>query len=285
MGGAIRQGIDAARTNLAAVTWQWLASLLASLPFALVAAFIVDRHFSKSLASEVFAARLDVVLGAELVLERADEIAVLGPMLAGALVFCGALTAFMKAAILSAVAADRPMRTGELLAAGGRGFGRLVRLFPLGVIFMVLVVGVVGGGLFKLHGSMTEHWISEQGVIFTRLGTLAVVLLLLSWTNGAYDLMRVEAVAKGEHRARYAFWRGLVAAVRRPFALLSVYLPFAAFAVIVTLVASLVDVRISRTSFAVVVAGFVFQQAIAYIRAWLSVALAGAEVQLLSRGR
>lgn len=283
MGRAIKHGVGAARTNLGAVTWQWVASLLASVPFALVGAFVVNRHFSSSLSAETFAAGLDPELAAELWLERGDELALLGPMFVGALAFWVALTAFMKAAILAAVASETPMRTGELLAAGGRGFGRLMRLFPLGAAFSAVIVGASAFGLTKLHGVVTEDWVSEKGVFFLRLVVFGLVLLILSWTNGAYDLMKVEAVAKGEHRARWAFWRGLVAAARGPGRLLAVYLPFAIIAVVVTFVVSLIDVRISRTGYAVVAAGFLMQQGVAFVRAYLSVALAGAEVALLSR--
>lgn len=279
-----RRGVAAARENLAAVTWRYVASLVSALPLALAFAATVDGYFASSLEAERFAARLDPQLWAELGLDRGDAFAQFGPLVLGAIVFWVAVSAFLTGGVLSTVTADVPLRTNELFAAGGRGFGRLMRLFPLGAGFTALVVGVVAGALMFLHKKGTEDWVWEKGVVATRLVCLVLIAVVAAWANGAYDLMKVEAVARGEHRARYAFWAGLVAAVRAPRRLLSVYLPFVAAAVLGTLLVSLVDVRIARTNMGWIALAFVLQQGAAYFRAFTSVALAGAEVRLMARG-
>ena len=60
---------------------------------------------------------------------------------------------------------------------------------------------------------------------------------------------------------------------------------FVVVAVVVTLAASLIDVRLARTGAVTIAAAFVLQQATAYVRAFVSVALAGAEVTMSSRER
>lgn len=278
-----RRGLASARENLAAVTWRYVASFVAALPVALAFGALVDGYFASSLEAERFAAGLDVQLWAELLFDRADALALFGPMLLGGLVFWVAISAFLTGGVLSTVNADVPLRTNELFAAGGRGFGRLMRLFPLGVGFSLLVVGVVGALVMLGQKKLTEDWVSEQGVALTRWLGFFVIGLVLSWANGAYDLMKVEAVTRGEHRARYAFVRGVAAAARSPLRVLGVYLPFVVLAVVVTLLFSLVDVRIARTNAGLVVLAFVLQQIAAFVRSFLSVALAGAEVRLMAR--
>ncbi len=280
-----RRGVSAARENLAAVTWRYVASFFSALPLALAFGAIVDGYFASSLEAERFAEGVDLQLWAELLFDRGDALAVFAPLVLGASIFWIAVSTFLTGGVLATVHADVPLRTNELFAAGGRGFGRLMRLFPLGAGFTAVVVGVVAGGLTFLHNEGTEDWVSEKGVVATRLVCLAVIALVAAWANAAYDLMKVEAVTRGEHRARYAFVRGVAAAARSPLRVLAVYLPFVFAALIVTLLVSLIDVRIARTNGVWVFVAFALQQGVAYFRAFTSVALAGAEVRLTARAR
>lgn len=284
-GAVVRAGVAAAWANLGAVTWRYVASLVSALPFALAFGLVVDGYFAKSLTAETFAAGVDLVLLVEFALANKDALVALVPVLAGGVILWSAISAFLTGGVLSTVAADHPLRTNELFAAGGRGFGRLMRLLPFGAVFTVVALVLPAVGLFALHHEVTESWVSERGVVATRLAVLLLVVLLFAWANGAYDLMKVEAVAHGEHRARYAFWRGLVRAAKAPISLVVVYLAFVVVAVVVTLAASLIDVRLARTGAVTIAAAFVLQQATAYVRAFVSVALAGAEVTMSSRER
>jgi hypothetical protein len=125
---------------------------------------------------------------------------------------------------------------------------------------------------------LTEDWISEKGLLLANLLTLLVAGLLIAWVTGAYDFMRVEAVARGEHRARYAFIRGLARAARHPVAVLVLSIPFALLALALTVAASLIDVEIGRSSWTMIVLGFILEQATCFSRAVLKVGLAGAQV-------
>lgn len=281
---ALSVGLQAARRNLGPIVWTYLASLLSAFPLALAAGFIVQRRFGSSLEAARFATGLDPQLMMEMVMAEKASLAVFVPLIAGAMLFWGAMSAFLSGAVLLAVGAEAPPRTGELFSGGGRVFGRLLRLILFGVPFAALVTGLVGAGIFALTDWMAEDWVSEKGVLAVRVGSLLVVGLALAWSNGAYDLMKVEAVAKGEHRARYAFVRGLKRALVHPLELMAVYLPFVVAAIAVTVVSSLLDVRIPRSSWILLVVGLLLQQGTAFFRAAVRVGLFGAEVAYVRRG-
>jgi hypothetical protein len=274
----IVRAFRAARLNVGAVTWTYLASLMLALPLAIGAGTVVSSKFGRSLEATAFAARLDASLLAEFVRSQGDALLSYAPMLAGAMIFWGALTAFFSGAVIMAVSAEEAPLTGAFFSGGGRVFGRLLRLVLLGLGFTVVTVGAVGAGIWFLAEWAIEDWISEKSVMAVRVGCVLLTALALAWVNGAYDLMKVEAVAKGEHRARWAFWRGLRRAARHPLELLRVYLPFVGAGLVLTVLSSLLDVQIARSSWLWVIVGIVLQQATAFARAMLRVGLAAAEV-------
>lgn len=275
---SLARGVRAARRKRGAVVWTYLAALLSSLPLALVIAKMVDSEFAKTLEADLFARHVDVMLMAEFVLDRAQTLMMLVPLLLGASVFWAGLSTFLNGAVLLAVHAEEAPSTSEFFAGGGRVFGRLLRLFFLGVGFELVMVALFVGLTFKGASVVTEDWVSERSILGVKVFAAGVSALIICWAVGAYDLMKVEAVAKGEHRARYAFVRGLKRAVLGPVKLLGIVVPFAGGAVVVGLIGTLIDVRITRSSWGLIVLGLVVQQLAVLVRAALKVGLAGAEV-------
>jgi hypothetical protein len=287
-GGVVRSigaGFRAARKNLVAAVWIYLASMLSAFPIAVSLAFVVDAAYGKSLAAPAFAERLDPELAVELAMSQADALLPYLPLVAGAMLFFGALSAFLTGAVLMAVSSDEPPRTGDFFSAGGRVLGRMLRLVLFGLPFSALVAGLAGVGAFRLATHVSEDWVSEKGVVAVRVAAAIVTGLVLAWVNGAYDFMKVEAVAKGEHRARYAFVRGLERAFFHPLDLFGVFLPFVLLAIAVTVLASLADVAIARSSWIAIALGVLLQQATAFLRAILRIGVAGAEVAYIRGGR
>jgi len=282
---ALARGIRAARINSGPVTWTYVTSLLSAFPLAIAAGVVVHMSYGKSLDATAFASRIDPQLMAEFIRARGDALAVYAPLIAGAMIFWGGLSAFLTGAVIMAVSGEEPPRTGDFFSGGGRVFGRLIRLIMFAVPFTIAAVGAVGAGSQWLSEWMVEDWVSEKGVMAVRWSSLLLTALVLAWVNGAYDLMKVEAVAKGEHRARWAFWRGLKRAALHPMALLAIYLPFTGAAVALTILSSLIDVQIPRSGWILLIVGFVLQQATAFVRAGLRVGLAAAEVAYVRSGR
>jgi hypothetical protein len=282
---ALARGIRAARINLGPVTWTYLTSLLSAFPLAFGAGVMVHQTYGHSLEAVAFASRLDVSLMAEFLRARGDGLAVYAPLIGGAMLFWCAVSAFLTGAVIMAVSSDEPPRTGDFFSGGGRVFGRLLRLVLFALPFTIVVVGAVGAGAHYLSEWIVEDWVSEKGVITVKLLSVGLTALVLAWVNGAYDLMKVESVAKGEHRARWAFWRGLKRAATHPLQLFAIYLPFVATAIVLTILSSLLDVQLARSSWIMVIVGVILQQGTAFARAALRVGLAAAEVSYVRGAR
>ncbi len=269
----------------AALVWNYLASLLAALPVALVVGWLVDGRFRSSLMADRFARGVDAELVVELLQTEAKTLQTLGALALGLLPLWALLSTYLGGATLVAVGQDSPQRTGQFLSGGGKVFGRLLRLWVLGWPYLALVAGGLGWGLMRTLGEGLEDWTSERSVLAVRLATLAGAALIWVWAHGAYELMKIEAVTKGEYRARWAFVRGLSRALRHPVALLALYAPFLGGLWGVTLLGSLLDVQIPRVGWGMILAGALFGQALALIRTALRMGWWGAAVTWVKQKR
>lgn len=279
---AVMLGIRVGTTNRAATTWAYVAVAGVSLPIGLVVGGIVQERFGFSLAASDLVRRADPMLVLELWRDRRHALETLAPLLIGTVIVWTVLSTYLAGAILASVARADRARTGEFFAGGGRVFGRLLRLLALGLPFVLLAGGLPSFGLYKVVNVATENMVSEKAVFALRLITLFLALAFIGWASGAYDLMRIEAVARGEHRARYAFVRGLFRAARHPFALVSVAVPFALAVLMITVIGYLIEVHVVTGSWVLIWIMIVLEQAIAYFRALLRVSLAASEVALVS---
>lgn len=286
VGAAVRRGLSHGAKNLHITAWMYVFSLFAALPAGLCAGALVHGYFGDSLASEVFAAGLDVGLAVELVMKRSAALQLLPAVLLGSLSSWVLLSAIVNGALLYAVSCDAQPMTSELFSGAGRAFGRLIRLFFLGVPFVLVPVGLVAAGASWLAAEVSEDWTSERGVLVLRLAALALTAAAALWLKGVYDLMKVIAVVKGERRARYAFLDGVKLGLRHPLRTVILHLPFALLVFGLTFAFSLADVEWTRGSWWAIGLGIAFQQAVALVRAWVHVSLAAAEVVFVrSAGR
>jgi hypothetical protein len=275
---AIKHGLRAALRHYPAAVWTYVLVSLGALPVAVALGALVQQRYGDSLDAGAFARALEPLLVTELAIREERALGMIAFMLGGTVFLWAIVSTFLAGATINAVSRAEQTRTGEFFAGGGRVFGRLMRLLPLALPFSLLAVGLPAFLLNKLATSIIRDLASDRGAVLVRWATIAIALVLLAWTSGAYDLMRVEAVARGEHRARYAFWRGLMRAVKRPLSVLALSSSFGVAGVALTLLVSLGDVELSRSGWFAIVIGFLLQQAIAFVRALLRVGLAGAEV-------
>jgi hypothetical protein len=275
---SIRLGVRVGLGNKLAAIWMYVATCAASLPFAIGAAAIIQARLGHSLSALDFARRLDPILWAELLRRDRSSLLALVPVLIGSLVAWTLVSTYLSGAIIGAATRSEPSPSSELWGAGGRAFGRLLRLIALGLPFVVLIAGGAGYGLFKSIEALTGDWVSEKSVLLVRCSGTVVFAVVFLWASGAYDLMRVEAVARGEHRARHAFVRGLLRALRAPHAVLLIQAPFALLATAITVLWSVLDARLPRASWPLLLVGLIVQQAMVFARSVIKIALLGSEV-------
>lgn len=277
-------GLKIARRRLGVVTWLYVVSLFAALPFGLAAAWLTEQTFASSLVGDELLRHLSTDLLLEWLRQERRAVGLMVPFGAGVVLSMLGWSAFFDGAVVSAVASEGPVRTGDFYSGGGRVFGRMLRLLCFGLPFTLLVTGGTGLALLRGLRSLTADWIDERAVFGAQLGSLLLLALILSWCKGAHDLMKVEAVAKGEHRARWAFWRGLSRALVAPHSVLAANLPFLGLGVLLTIVGLSLDLQIQRIEPTGIALAFALEQGAAFLRSFLEVAMTGAMVGL-ARGR
>jgi hypothetical protein len=275
---SIRLGLRTGVANRTAAVWTYVTTLAAALPPAVIAGVVIHSRLGHSLSNGEFAKHLDPILWVQLVRDRGPGVEAIIPAFIGGLVLWAIVTTYTAGAIISAVSRSEPVRSGEFFGSGGRVFGRLMRLLSLGLPFVLLLTGLSAFGLYKGTNWLTENFISEKAVLGIRIASVILGALVFSWASGAYDFMKVEAVARGEHRARYAFVRGLSRAARAPIPVLFITVPFAGTAALATIVWSLADAHLSRSSWLLFAIGLLAQQAVVFFRALVKLSLFGAEV-------
>ncbi len=272
------RGARGAVRDWRAAVWVYVAATLCALPAALVAGALVRRRFATSLDGEAFARGVEPLLFGQFVRAESDSLRLLLPVLLASAVLWLVLSTYLSGAILSAAASSERLTTAQLFANGALVFGRLMRLLGFALVFVTLVGGGAALGLFKLGAWLVEDWVSETGALTINLAALVLVLLVVAWASAAVDLMKIEMVLGGEARAYRALARGLRRALKRPFALLAVFVPFALTSLLFTVATSLIDVHLSRDGWLAILLGVVVQQATVFARAFVRVGLATAEV-------
>jgi hypothetical protein len=240
--------------------------MLIALPVAIGVFSMVLTHIGHSFDADTFARSLDPVRTYAMLLAYKKGTALLLPALGGQVLLWAVVSTYATGATLSAVHGESKTSTHELLEGGGRVFGRMLRLLALSAPLWLLIVGGIGYCLYWSVGELTKDWISEQGVVFARLVAVAIAGVVVCWATGACDLMRVEAVARDERRARVAFVRGLLRALKRPISLIALAAPFVLGGALVTVLFSLLDVRIERNGAFTIAMGLLLQQSIVFLR-------------------
>lgn len=276
----MKSGVNAAIRCWPAAVLNYVATALISLPLALAVGYSFHTHLSASADADIYARGLDPTMILAVLTAKEAAAVALVVVVIGLVVLWGVASTYLTGATLAVLVTPRSTSAHDLYESGGRVFGRLMRLLGFSGPFWLLVVGLPSYGLYKGIEALTRDWASERAVLAARLAALGIAVLLLCWASTTCDLMRVEAVARGERRARFAFWRGLVRGAKKPFAPLSIAFIYTGAMVVVTLLHSLFDAHFARSSMVWIAVGFVLQQAVAFSRAFLRVAALGSAVDL-----
>lgn len=176
---------------------------------------------------------------------------------------------------------DREGRAGlaEFAADGGRYFGRYVRLFLIGVVFLVLTLGVfmsLVGALFEpLSTSALTEW---PPLILSNLHFL-IALLLLSVVHMILDYARIAVVADGERKVFRALRHALAFLRKRFFRAWTIYLLIVALSVTGTVLFYVLFGRLGDPSLGRVATGLVWMQLYVLFRIWIRTLFVSAQAE------
>lgn len=282
---AAKSGLRLARQRLSLSAWVYSATLVSALPFGIGVGSLLHSELSHRAVAGEFAEGLAPDLMVELLLEHGSALSTMVPLLLGVWLAWLFMSTFLTGAVMMAACSEDPGDTSEFFARGGRVYGRLLRLLIFAAPYGTIAIGLVVVLATKLSGWLVEDWVSDGAAFAAKWGLALAALGLIAWIVGSLDFMRVEAVAKGERRARYAFVRGLARSLRSPIRTLAVVLPFMLAGVGMTLLGALADSHLTRSGWIVIGLGLILQQGIAFSRSFFRVAQLCSEVAFVRADR
>lgn len=274
-------GLRAATSCFGAAVALWVLGLVLALPVGLMTAQLVHRVFGRTLIAEPIAARFLPLYGAELFASQRPSLLAFGPVVVGVVLLWLVLTPWMQGFGLGAVRKAQ----GGAAAHAGRHYGRLLRLWPLTLLWSGVVLAPLGALAVKLAGQGVQSWTSERGVLGLRLAIVVLMLAIAAWLRGSVALMRAAAVLHPEQALWRIVLREAVAAGRQPV------LPFASVAgffglgLAASLVGSIVHTHMRLDLLWVLVCALLLQQATALFRVGLQLALHGTALEHIQSRR
>jgi len=190
------------------------------------------------------------------------------------------LMPFQHAVLVTCARTDQRLGLGELLHAGLREYGPMLRMLFVSLIPLGLALGAAALA-FKGLGRFARHAIVEADVDHLAWTIDAVAAVLLVFALASIEAGRARfAVDPRRRSALRAWWRGFKLVLLDPLRGLGVFLGIAVPALIVVLVLAVVRAEIATASAAGFAAGWLIVQALAAVMSWAHLARLSAYFEL-----
>lgn len=247
----------------------WAVGLL--LPTAIVALPVwrsLAAQLDHSLAAERIASGLDPVgmLGA--IGTISEQGAWFGGVGLGALALTLLLSPWLSGMVVASIRTGYPLGFAGLVGGGAREYGRMLRMLllsivPLGIAF------AIGAALLGFADKQTEDAILAADVDRARNIALGVTMVLLVLAHAGIEAGRGVMAADPARRSALRAWgRGLKLLLRRPVAVLLVYLATALLGYGLAVVFGLLRVQASGAGWGDVLIGLALTQLLVAAIAW-----------------
>jgi hypothetical protein len=154
---------------------------------------------------------------------------------------------FISGGVLQDYRQDSKLAIGDFFAASGLFFWRFVRL----ALFSLVPFALLGNaylGVEKASDYLGDKVVADQvGFVVWLVGTLVLVLITL-FVRLWFDIAKVDAVARDEHRMLRSSWKGIDITRQQVRALLWMYLRISLVAWITLLIALLIWTKLPPTA-------------------------------------
>lgn len=261
------------RSARAALQWRVLLLwVLAVLIPTVLTAVPIWRFLASQLDHTVQAAEWarhpDLVMFVDLIGEiRPAVVALAGGGAASLLLFL-ILMPFLNSMMVGAARTRGVLGLGELLHAGFKDYGPMLRLAILSVLPLGLAMGV-GGGLSQAVAHYGEHAIEESQVDHASWAMLAVFGLVFSFASATVDAGRARLAYDPFRRSAIkAWWRGLRLLLAQPLRGLGLYLGIMIPSILLAALLGELRIRIPGASTGGFLAGALVVQLIAALFGW-----------------
>lgn len=203
----------------------WIAvSLLPTLVVALPLWGVLDDMTGHSVHADAWVQRFDGLMFSDVVGGLVRDGAWTGFALLAGVAVALAVSPFLAGMAVASGRAGRSLAFGPLLQGGATEYGRMLRLFLLSLVPYALAAAAMAGlnSVGEAHGQ--EALLERQADAWAH-GMLAAGLLVFAVAQAIVDTARAQFVADITLRSAFrAVGRALVLLVRRPVAMLLVYL-------------------------------------------------------------
>ena len=207
----------------------WLAGLL--LPTAMVALPLwraLAGQLDNTLHAADWARQFNPLAAGDLISMLLKSSSLLGASGLLATVLVLLLSPLLTGMSIASIRAGRTLDFGGLLHGGMSEYGRLLRLMLWAIVPLGLALGL-GAGAMHLAGLKADDAVLESQVSRASNIALLIAAALFVFAHATVEAARAQfAVDASLHSAIRAWWRGLKLVLRRPLAMLGVYLILAA---------------------------------------------------------
>lgn len=265
------------RAFFAAMQWRLMLlwALFMLLPAAIIAMpvwGVLGSQFDYSLGAAGMARGFDGAAFADMFAVLSDHKLALNGIFLLATAITLLLSPFLTGMATTAIIAPRSPGFGELAHGGLVEYGRqfrlmLLSLLPLGIAFALASFG------FSKVADRTELAITEEEVKTIGRIAMCVALGLFVFAHATVEAARAQFAVDARLRSAFrAWWRGFKLVLRRPFAMLAVYLAITVVGLAIAALLGVWRINVPRGTGAGFLLAFVVTQLIVVANAWLRTA-------------
>ncbi len=243
----------------------WIPTAVVALPLWRLLAAQLDH----AVQAPQWAQRFDFVMVSDLMSRlRPDAVALAAAALA-AVGLMLALLPFLNGLLVAAVRAPGALTLGELLHAGIREYGRMLRLLLVNLLPLAVTAGIVYAA-----GKAVDHY--TQGAILpagpeaAAIALYVVAALVFTLGQATVDAGRAHLAVEPRRRSAFiAWWRGCRLLLRHPLRGLGSYVLLGLAGALLLAILGLARLHVSAASAPGLLAGWILVQLIVAVGAWL----------------
>lgn len=245
--GLIAAGASLVWRRRSVLWWVFGVNIVLGALGALPAARQLKHALSHSLAGERLFKGFDLGMFYELM--RVPDVSLLRSATASYL-FAGLFALFMlfiSGGILQEYRQDCKLSTGDFFAASGSFFWRFVRL----ALFSLLPFTLLGNAYLaveKASDYLGDKFVADQVGFVLWLAGIVVLVLVTLFVRLWFDIAKVDAVARDEHRMLRSTWKGIDITRQQVRTLVWMYVRISLIAWITLLIAFLIWTKLPPTA-------------------------------------
>jgi hypothetical protein len=240
----------------------WVVGLLT--PTALLALPLlrtIGGVFDFSPHAAEIARRFDILAIEDLGVVLGRSAATVSGAATASMVLTLALAPLLAGVTLTAAGARQPLGFVALVQGGAAWYFRMLRLYAVSLVPLGMLVGGLSWAAYAVGHKHAEKAITQTSADSAGTWAMVITLVVFVLVHATVEAARAQYLADERLRSGWRAWvRGVRQLVRRPLAVLALYVGPSLVGLVVAAVLLLVRIRITAASFGGFLVGFVLVQ-------------------------